>query len=115
MIALECCLANAIAQRAQRSVENRVSTQPGGGSIPRNVTIAGRLNENSRHHIPRGAEQPLYVIDFAQFDPQTLCGDISRSEERRVGKECVRTCRCRWSPYNKKKKHKERTRNKKTK
>src|SRR3546814_13410169 len=23
----------------------------------------------------------------------------SRSEERRVGKECVRTCRSRWSPY----------------
>src|SRR3546814_5044041 len=26
-----------------------------------------------------------------------------RSEERRVGKECVRTCRSRWSPYHKKK------------
>src|SRR3546814_5321758 len=25
------------------------------------------------------------------------CG---RSEERRVGKECVSTCRCRWSPYH---------------
>src|SRR3546814_15976144 len=24
----------------------------------------------------------------------------SRSEERRVGKECVSTCRSRWSPYN---------------
>src|SRR3546814_17799620 len=24
----------------------------------------------------------------------------NRSEERRVGKECVRTCRSRWSPYN---------------
>src|SRR3546814_15301958 len=23
-----------------------------------------------------------------------------RSEERRVGKECVSTCRYRWSPYN---------------
>src|SRR3546814_13731232 len=23
----------------------------------------------------------------------------ARSEERRVGKECVRTCRFRWSPY----------------
>src|SRR3546814_20730644 len=23
-----------------------------------------------------------------------------RSEERRVGHECVRTCRSRWSPYN---------------
>src|SRR3546814_13490288 len=28
----------------------------------------------------------------------------SRSEERRVGKECVSTCRSRWSPYHSKKK-----------
>src|SRR3546814_13707242 len=27
-----------------------------------------------------------------------------RSEERRVGKECVSTCRSRWSPYNQKNK-----------
>src|SRR6056297_568008 len=27
-----------------------------------------------------------------------------RSEERRVGKECVSTCRSRWSPYHEKKK-----------
>src|SRR3546814_18080104 len=27
-----------------------------------------------------------------------------RSEERRVGKECVSTCRSRWSPYHKKNK-----------
>src|SRR3546814_20404102 len=27
---------------------------------------------------------------------------IGRSEERRVGKECVSTCRSRWSPYHKK-------------
>src|SRR3546814_13736440 len=27
-------------------------------------------------------------------------GDEKRSEERRVGKECVSTCRCRWSPYH---------------
>src|SRR3546814_11487459 len=30
-----------------------------------------------------------------------------RSEERRVGKECVSTCRSRWSPYNSKKKKKQ--------
>src|SRR3546814_20693756 len=40
-----------------------------------------------------------------------LCGDTeietcmlwclcARSEERRVGKECVSTCRSRWSPYD---------------
>src|SRR3546814_15476143 len=26
-------------------------------------------------------------------------GEAARSEERRVGKECVSTCRSRWSPY----------------
>src|SRR3546814_9885029 len=29
-----------------------------------------------------------------------LAAMIFRSEERRVGKECVSTCRSRWSPYN---------------
>src|SRR3546814_20446898 len=31
-----------------------------------------------------------------------------RSEERRVGKECVSTCRSRWSPYPSKKKRTKR-------
>src|SRR3546814_13361921 len=26
--------------------------------------------------------------------------NLTRSEERRVGKECVSTCRSRWSPYH---------------
>src|SRR3546814_4292798 len=33
---------------------------------------------------------------FGVFQTQLL----SRSEERRVGKECVSTCRFRWSPYH---------------
>src|SRR3546814_12144789 len=33
--------------------------------------------------------------------PALGCG---RSEERRVGKECVSTCRSRWSPFHSKKK-----------
>src|SRR3546814_16434229 len=35
---------------------------------------------------------------------------FARSEERRVGKECVSTCRSRWSPYHYKKKNKYNTR-----
>src|SRR3546814_17397523 len=31
-------------------------------------------------------------------DVETALGE--RSEERRVGKECVSTCRSRWSPYH---------------
>src|SRR3546814_17342091 len=34
-----------------------------------------------------------------------------RSEERRVGKECVSTCRSRWSPYHYKKKKAINTKN----
>ena len=30
----------------------------------------------------------------------TLCVCVCRSEERRVGKECLRLCRSRWSPYH---------------
>src|SRR3546814_15175067 len=33
-----------------------------------------------------------------------------RSEERRVGKECVSTCRSRWAPYHEKKKIKSKNR-----
>src|SRR3546814_16982184 len=32
-------------------------------------------------------------------------GQFVRSEERRVGKECVSTCRSRWSPYHTKTKN----------
>src|SRR3546814_633218 len=37
----------------------------------------------------------LSRIDFPPLDQLR-----QRSEERRVGKECVRTCRSRWSPYH---------------
>src|SRR3546814_10330577 len=33
-------------------------------------------------------------------DRRTDLYRIRRSEERRVGKECVSTCRTRWSPYH---------------
>ena len=33
-------------------------------------------------------------------DMPLTCADISRSEERRVGKECALLCRSRWSPYH---------------
>src|SRR3546814_18462774 len=38
----------------------------------------------------------------------------ARSEERRVGKECVSTCRSRWSPYHYKKKQLAHTYNART-
>src|SRR3546814_16720610 len=38
--------------------------------------------------------------------PQGAPFTRARSEERRVGKECVSTCRSRWAPSHKKKKDK---------
>src|SRR3546814_18065934 len=38
---------------------------------------------------------------------QPLVVEQQRSEERRVGKECVSTCRSRWSPNHEKKKNKK--------
>src|SRR3546814_10006809 len=42
--------------------------------------------------------QALTPIDERNVDRVTVRGQ--RSEERRVGKECVSTCRSRWSPYH---------------
>src|SRR3546814_3319126 len=36
----------------------------------------------------------------AKLSPQGTPVEWTRSEERRVGKECVSTCRSRWSPYH---------------
>src|SRR3546814_15580905 len=44
-----------------------------------------------------------YEDDASAFEqPRTLHAWLTagRSEERRVGKECVSTCRSRWSPYH---------------
>src|SRR3546814_7522680 len=35
-----------------------------------------------------------------EYDVERGLRDARRSEERRVGKECVSTCRSRWSPYH---------------
>src|SRR3546814_11100615 len=48
---------------------------------------------------------PLYI---GQKDPSgTYYPSRARSEERRVGKECVSTCKTRWSPDHEKKKKKK--------
>src|SRR3546814_19968137 len=44
---------------------------------------------------------PLLKGETAEREVEALAADIiARSEERRVGKECVSTCRSRWSPYH---------------
>ena len=40
------------------------------------------------------------VRAFALRHQATEADHLARSEERRVGKECLRLCRSRWSPYH---------------
>src|SRR3546814_16727055 len=42
----------------------------------------------------------LYMAGREAIKGRMDAGEFVRSEERRVGKECVSTCRSRWSPYH---------------
>src|SRR3546814_2069448 len=58
-----------------------------------------RTLQHALEHLLRAAHFPQYV----DVDRTLAAGDVvraPRSEERRVGKECVSTCRSRWSPYH---------------
>src|SRR3546814_20354380 len=48
---------------------------------------------------PKAQGQPFRSLPF---HVRSAARNV-RSEERRVGKECVSTCRSRWSPYHSKK------------
>src|SRR3546814_20596826 len=49
-----------------------------------------------------GQQRPLRRADHADRDVRLALQQVfaARSEERRVGKACVSTCRSRWSPSN---------------
>src|SRR3546814_18281008 len=48
-----------------------------------------------------GGPMGVYETDRHPWIPHELARlSARRSEERRVGKECVSTCRSRWSPYH---------------
>src|SRR3546814_1634626 len=74
-----------------RRLARRVAAGPGGGPVS-------------------GALRPFLHADTGKlplFDMPEMAGRAvrhalvdDRSEERRVGKECVSTCRSRWSPYH---------------
>ena len=55
-------------------------------------------------HINRGEALSLQYHNRKDESIMVLTGtmilDLERSEERRVGKECIAVCRSRWSPYH---------------
>src|SRR3546814_15945424 len=71
--------------------------------------VEGFFAKLSKRRLKRGIFRSLVDLQAAinRFVAEHNT-DPKRSEERRVGKECVSTCRSRWSPYHKKKKHNNR-------
>src|SRR3546814_12567043 len=61
--------------------------------LPRSIPTFHILNHLGRHLSAPGRDQ----AETSSARESTRKG---RSEERRVGKECVSTCRSRWSPYH---------------
>src|SRR3546814_11613903 len=82
----------------QRRVTLEITDAARAQSLPLNqeaLIIALRnLVENAALH---GPEHGVVTVDAEQEG--FAIKDRGRSEERRVGKECVSPCRSRWSPY----------------
>src|SRR3546814_16756309 len=78
--------------------------------LPRRQLVSGLVDHEDSEPRPGAPARPrlagTIVFFRGQYGYRTR-GLGHRSEERRVGHECVRTCRSRWPPYhyNRKRKH----------
>src|SRR3546814_21163400 len=84
--------------------------------IKQSYLLTARWIQNTVRDVEGLDEQTAQKVDFynRQFvdamapsnfvltNPDVLRAPFERSEARRVGKECVSTCRYRWLPYHKK-------------
>src|SRR3546814_12771485 len=74
------------------------------------ICVTGKVEEKENAIIRRSKRAYAPVLERALRAPLRItalagilfAGNLVlfRSEERRVGKECVSTCRSRWSPYH---------------
>src|SRR3546814_14689995 len=70
---------------------------------PGDIGTKGGLATNEHAQVLHTSGQPiagLYAVGNVAASVTGRYYPGARSEERRVGKECVSTCRARWSPYH---------------
>src|SRR3546814_7886811 len=74
--------------------------------LPIVSTRSKRSSAQARHTVeswpPENSTRAFSAIPASLRRPSAgpVGRPVRRSEERRVGKECVSTCRSRWSPYH---------------
>src|SRR3546814_11564987 len=72
----------------------------GGGSLEAEAVVSGFEDVAVMSQPVEQGGGHLGITEHAgPFAEAEIGGDDDRSEERRVGKESVSTCRSRWSPY----------------
>ena len=80
-----------------------------GGQTP--LRLARALEREGVHILGTSSDAIDLAEDRGKFEaltrelgvaqpPSGVAQSVARSEERRVGKECVSLCRSRWSPYH---------------
>src|SRR3546814_1748495 len=72
-------------------------------ALPIFTTVTGALFAGTLFALLAYVEQTfpdLAGLAFVGIAAAAISLGRQRSEERRVGKECVSTCRSRWSPYH---------------
>src|SRR3546814_12189975 len=89
LCALHC--ANEFRPLRARNAADRIGS--GGKIALAAVGIILQPAEVGKHIVPTPS-------DCSRVGPVVIVTRQSRSEERRVGKECVSTCRSRWWPYH---------------
>src|SRR3546814_19811717 len=75
----------------------------GAGCIPHSdVGLVARCYLSAARCDPVGTNRVIQHLKLRVFHSilKMMMEIHGRSEERRVGKECVSTCRSRWSPYH---------------
>ena len=84
--------------RAAKELQLHSATLVAFGSTRRSG-IAAERDETLRHLVAAGTEVVCIVAKASDLHV-TEALRTTRSEERRVGKECALLCRSRWSPYH---------------
>src|SRR3546814_18531788 len=81
------------------------SPAPAANHVPAASDFTVSLTRDGSKNTPSLSASPRLCANQFFFAPSryslfVLFAVLQRSEERRVGKECVSMCRSRWSPYH---------------
>src|SRR3546814_6867781 len=88
-------------EAVEHAVRDYLDVHARESGLPPSVPVPSPIELNGASVLDAGDRQ-VHVMANMFLPRVIILGgllDVARSEERRVGQECVSTCRYRWSPY----------------